>query len=154
MTPIYFISFLNTTLCINPYKLGITSNGSTNFEIWNLQNGIKSMKITKENKKLNPTCYWDGPLMRAAHGRNRPTPANHPRGLLPRTARSANVAHLARTPLASVSCPRAQQLGPQTRERGRQGRRGDGESSLPVAILARLSAPARSPRQCEPRGAA
>jgi hypothetical protein len=64
MTPIYFIFFRNTTLCTDPNKLGITSNGSTNFEIWNLQNGIKSMKITKENKKLNPTRYWDSPLTR------------------------------------------------------------------------------------------
>jgi hypothetical protein len=45
-----FIFFLNTTLYTKSNKLGITSNGSTNLEIWNLQNSIQ---IYENNKRKN-----------------------------------------------------------------------------------------------------
>jgi hypothetical protein len=47
----HVIFFLNITLYTDPNKLGITSNGSTDLEIWNLQNGIKYVKIIPEKQK-------------------------------------------------------------------------------------------------------
>jgi hypothetical protein len=63
----HVIFFLNTIFYTDPNKLRITSNGSTNFEIRNLQNGTQICENNKKKiKNENLNRLLGQPTQRAA----------------------------------------------------------------------------------------
>ena len=73
-TSAHIIFFLNTRPHCDPNKIGSTQFGSTNLEIWNLQNNIQNWKfelsyVTGSHWRVGPGCQPDPLVSETKQGR-------------------------------------------------------------------------------------